>query len=150
MNWLRVTFHGTFLCLGHGTDLQKIADAWAGTFGPGYATGLLTIASATPFNLRSGTLFVLAPDNVTPDTFGFLATNWSKDCIVVDQIALANGPPSPETEQARLDADHPGFLDSLAKTLGDLGKSVVFLAILIAVVVVLVETGTLRKLTGAK
>jgi hypothetical protein len=134
VKWLRVSFHSTFLCLYGDTATQ--AEKWAAAFGPGFSTGLLTIASAAGLTTRSGTLYVGAPENVTPNTYGFLKEQWSRDCIVVDAIEDVSSPGSAGTEQARVDAEKPGFFQSVENLLGRLGADALLLGVIVLVVIV--------------
>lgn len=116
---LRVQFHGTFFCLAGNFATQ--AQTWLDNFGPGFSTGLLTLMTATPLIDPHGTLYVTAPDTVTPDTFGFLATNWSHDCIVVDTVSQVDSAPTAADEQKQVDTDNPGLAGGAA----NIGKSIV-------------------------
>jgi len=142
MQWLKVSFSQDWFCSAATfTDAQAQAQAqvWAANFGPGFGTGLLTLSSGATLLKRHGTLYVQAPDNVTADTFAFLAPNWSHDCITVDKIETSDGPPDPSDEQAAVDAAHPGVAQTIADLLAALGKDILLAGVVLLVVVLVVE-----------
>lgn len=167
---LRVQFQGRLLCLKGGLfsptrSFAASAQDWANQFGTvfgfAYSTGLLTLPSSPPkiSALGHGSLYVTAPDSVTPNTFASLARNWTRDCIVVDKITQVESAPDASSEQAVIDGlnDDDPTTGSWWKKAKDLLSALVhdtllILALLLAALVIyeLWRSGKLRKWIGRK
>ena len=151
MIWLRLELKPRILCLSNPGFTDQM-NQWLldiGLQAPAYAFGSLTLPSSGSIvaAMNTAIAYVQAPDNVVPADYGFLAANWSIDCVVVTSITTSTGP-NPTQDLADANAHSTGLqgvtdavwaqVKSLLNWLLKTTETVVGVVLLLAAIVALV------------